>query len=472
MMFSIRAIPVVAGLLVAGIAVAEVPKPPDPGRSKNFVYSMRSGSIRVKDDPMVNREHLKKVAQWLAFTICQPPYNGEVPTEKLPPGIDRTMDGLIRGEMTTFVDLPIGGGTNGKPSQEQLEYSDEFGKAIADAVKVVLDNSGKPIERINAVRLMSIAAKIPAPSLADPFLTIIKNENISEAEKLYAFQGLKNLLEQSDVNDVTRPIFPGSAGTAKLGEIGIALNDYVMKKRTPKDEKERQVIEFIRRDAVAALARFKDAVLRKPNRDVIFRPGWALARVMEMDPTVTPPFTAAERAEASIGFCQMKVDAEENLDLAAYTMAKMLVIYAREANLDSERASATQSLPLLQWKILSARWSYNLAVWREQMKTIPKGRNAELCGQIANLGIILLAQIEKNGASAATGAEVQTITNWAKDNPPKQWALSQPANLFKDDAASILPFPAAPAPAPPVLKTPDPKATPPVDPKKGTTPKT
>jgi hypothetical protein len=467
MTLPIRSIPVVIGLFVAGIAVADVPKPPDPGRSKNFVYSMRSGSIRVKDDPTVNREHLKKVAQWLAFTICQPPYNGEVPAEKLPPGIDRTMDGLLRVEMGSFVDLPISGGNLGKPSQEQLEYSDEFGKAIADAAKVVLDNSGKPIERINAVRLMSIAARIPAPSLADPFIAIVKNDKISDAEKLYAFQGLKNLLEQSDINDVTRPIFPGSAGTSKLGEIGIALNDYVMQKRTPKDDKERHVIEFVRRDAVAALARFKDGVLRKPTRDVIFRPAWALARVMESDPSVSPPFTAQERAEASIGFCQMKIDTEMNLDLAAYTLAKMLVLYARDANLDNERASATQSLPLMHWKLLSARWSYNLSVWREFLKPIPKTRYSDLAIELANLGVGLLTQIEKNGVGASTAADVQLITNWAKNNPPKAWALSQPATLFKDDPQSILPFPAAPAPA---LKTPDPKGTTPVDPKKSATP--
>jgi len=430
MTLPIRSIPVVISLFVAGIAVADVPKPPDPGRSKNFVYSMRSGSIRVKENPTENREHLKKVAQWLAFTICQPPYNGEVPAEKLPAGIDRTMDGLIRVEMGSFVDLPISGGNLGKPSQEQLEYSDEFGKAIAEAVKVVLDNSGKPIERINAVRLMSIAAKIPAPSLADPFIAIVKNENISEAEKLYAFQGLKNLLEQSDINDVTRPIFPGSVGTAKLGEIGIALNDYVMRKRTPKDDKERQVIEFIRRDAVAALARFKDSVLRKPTREVIFRPAWALARVMESDPSVSPPFTAQERAEASIGFCQMKIDTEMNLDLAAYTMARMLAIYAREANLDNERVAATQSLPIMHWKIMSARWSYNLAIWREQLKTIPKGRYADIAMQLANHGIAMLTQIEKGGVGASTGSDVKIITAWATDNPPKAWGLSQPATLF------------------------------------------
>ena len=400
MTFPIRSISVVVGLFVAGIAVAEVPKPPDPGRSKNFVYSMRSGSIRVKDDPTVNRAHLKKVAEWLAFTLCQPPYNGDQPKEKLPAGIDRSMDAMIRVEMGSFVDLPISGGNLGKPSQEQLEYSEEFGKAIAAAVKVVLDNSGKPIERINAVRLMSVAAKIPAPSLADHFLAIVKNDKISEAEKLYAFQGLRNLLEQSDINDVARPIFPGSTGTAKLGEIGIALNDYVMRKRTPKDEKERQVIEFIRRDAVAALARFKDSVLRRPNREVIFRPAWALARVMEMDPSVSPPFTAQEQAEASIGFCQMKIDPEMNLDLAAYTMAKMLVIYARYANLDSERSASTQTKPIMHWKIMSARWSYDLALWREQLKTIPKSRYSDIAIQLVNLGIGMLTQIEKNGVGA------------------------------------------------------------------------
>ena len=264
-------------------------------------------------------------------------------------------------------------GTTAKPGQEQLEFADEFGKAIAAATTVVLKESAKPIERINAVRLMSVAARSPAPSLADPLVAVVNNPKASDAEKLYAFQGLRNLLEQADVNEPTRHIFGASAGNPKLGEIAIALNNYVMQKRTPRDDKERAVIEFVRRDAVAALARFKDPSIRKANRELIFRPAWALARVMGNDPAVAPPFTIQEQMEAATGFAQMKVDPDMSLDLSAYTMAGLLVNAARAANLDNERATGTGTLTVVPWKLTAARWSYALSVWREHVKSVPAG---------------------------------------------------------------------------------------------------
>src|SRR5437763_1881784 len=83
----------------------------------------------------------------------------------------------------------------------------------------------------------------PAPSLADPLLAVINNPKGSAADKLYAFQGLRNLLDQSDANEPSRHIFGASAGNPKLGEIAIALPNYVIQKRTPRDDKERAVIE-------------------------------------------------------------------------------------------------------------------------------------------------------------------------------------------------------------------------------------
>src|SRR5258708_28182335 len=79
-----RSFAVAIAFVLAATATADVPKPPDPNRGgfRQSVFQMRSGNIRVKDDPK-NREALKIVAEWLAFTLCQPPFNGE----KLPAGV-------------------------------------------------------------------------------------------------------------------------------------------------------------------------------------------------------------------------------------------------------------------------------------------------------------------------------------------------------------------------------------------------
>src|SRR4051794_37509259 len=305
-----RSVAVAVSLVLVAAAAAEVPKPPEPRGTKQAVFQMRSGNVRVKDDPK-NREAIKVVAEWLAYSLCQPPFNGEQPppSVKLPYGQDNMT--YLMDEAKYLSD--IRSGTTAQPGQEQLEFADEFGKAIAAATGVVLKESARPIERINAVRLMSVAARVPAPSLADALVAVVNNPKGSDAEKLYAFQGLRNLLDQEDVNDPSRHIFGASAGNPKLGEIATALTNYVMQKRTPRDDKERAVIEFVRRDAVAALARFKDPSIRKANRELIARPAWALARVIAQDPAVYPPFTIQEQMEAATGFAQMKVDPDMSL---------------------------------------------------------------------------------------------------------------------------------------------------------------
>jgi hypothetical protein len=463
--------------LTFAASAAEIPKPPDINRIKSDVYKMRSGTIRVKDPDdkalaAKNLASIKAVAEWLAYTIATPPYNGEpVPREDTTPkGIIRTMTTLM-DEAETLCRLDASAGNQGKLSIEQLEYGEEMGAAIATAAKVVLANSGRPIERINAVRLMSIAAKMPSTRIADPLVEIISNTKISDAEKLYAFHAVKNLMDQTETGDPTRHVI---RDVNLLGRIANSLTDYITQKRSPRDDREKAVIEFVRRHAVMALAAFKEGVIRKPNKDLIARPSWTLARVLEFDPSVSPPFTMADAIEAGVGFCQMKVDPDMNLDVAAYTVAKLMFIFAREANLDVERAGKEGTLPSIPWKVAAARLSYALAVWREATKPLAKTRFPDTVVSIANAGIAMLAPIEDKGGIANTARDIATITTWAQNNPPKAWAEGKSAQLYKDDPNSVLPF-AAPTPpkkdakltTPDATKGPAPKA---VDPKKGPTP--
>lgn len=470
-------------LFAAATNAADVPRPPkqEAGRIQNDVYHMRSGTLRVadpdksRDEAAKNRASIKLVCEYLAYSLAHPPYNGDpIPREDKITPPNASIDLLMR-DAASFVDLIPPPTNQGKLAQEQLEYANEFGKAMVDAVKVVLDASAAPVTRINAVRLLSITARMPAAVLADPLLAVVNNPKGSEAEKLYAFEGLRNLLEQSDVMIPDRHIPDLHRNPAKLAEIGQALTNYITAKRTVRDDKDRAVIEFIRRHAIEAMARFKDGVLRKPNKDLIYRPSWTLARIMEQDPTAFPPFTIPEQTEAAIGFCSMRVDPDMNLDVAAYSVAKVLVNFAQAANLDGQRAKQDNTPVAHPWKVLAARFSYDLAVWREATKSLPANRNPQAVVSLANAGIVLLGIIEREqgGAKDAnTTNESQAITNWAINNPPKAWAERKSATLYQDDPQSVLPFPAVAK-----LKTPEPKATAPetkkepIDPKKAPDPK-
>jgi hypothetical protein len=306
---------------------------------------------------------------------------------------------------------------------------------------------------------------LPAPALVDPLLAVVKNERVSDAEKLYAFQGLRNLLDQSDQTLTDRHIPGLHRDQAKLAEVATALSNYITAKRAPRDDKERAVIEYVRRHAVEAMAQFKEGVLRRPNKEVLFRPAWTMARVMELDPSVSPPFTIQEQTIAATGFCQMKIDAEMNLDVAAFSVAKVLALFTQAANLDAERAGRDGTLPVAHWKVLAARFSYALSVWRKAMEAVPANRHKDSVISLAGDGIFVLTPIEKEGPGARP--ETSRIVTWAQNNPPKAWAQMQSARLFQDDPNSVLPFAATST-----LKTPDPKKgpAPTVDPKKGPTP--
>jgi hypothetical protein len=467
---------------------ADIPKPPDSNRVRGDVAKMRSGSIRVKDPDDKgswdkNQKSVDTVAQWLAYRIATPPYNGEpVPVDPkgLPPSKE-TMDDLM-GDARFFTTLDPPSGNQGKLLVEQIEYGMIMGNAIAKAAKVVLDNSARPIERINAVRLMAIAARMPCGDLANYFVDIIGNAKISDAEKVYAFEGVKNLMEQTDIVDPGKHVIRDVNQLAKLAK---AVSDYIAQDRQPRDEREAHVIEFVRRHAIAALAVFKDGVYRKATGELIFRPSWTLMRVIASDPNVSPQFTIQEKAEAIVGFCQMKNDPDMNLDVAAYMIAVApvpsasgtalggLVEFARAANEDVLRAKRDGTLPAVHWKVYAARLSLAIAHWRELAKTLPQARFPGIVTDFATrYAIPLLTLIEKDGGGASTGAEVQSITQFATNNAPKAWSASPPqaAQLYKDDPNSVLPF-AAPAkktpklvtPTTPPSKDPDPKAT---DPKK------
>ena len=448
-----RTLAVVVGPLTAVTAAAQVPKPPElKSADRTLLLKMRNGQLRPrdKDAPKAEQDEkaavFKKVAQNLVYSVAHPPLNGENETEKGANPYSSLTVLISDVEQATNLIGPSSNG--GKLIVEQTEYAEEFGTALAEAVSVVLKQSSRPVERINAVRILSLAAKMPSPGVVEPFLTLIQNTQASDALKLYAFQGLRNLLEQGRVDFPHQHVIRDAV---RLGQIHDVLAGYVFQKRVPRDDKERAVIEFVRRDAVAALARFKDAVLRKSNKDLITRPAWSLLRVIESDPSAGPPFTIPEIAEAAIGLGMMKPDPDMNLDVAAYSADKALVYFVTAALEDETQAKANAAPQALPWRTYSARLAYALGTWRAATKS-------PLVTDLAAKGLPVLEPIEKPGPNGAQGVRVDALTDWAKNNLPKAWTdgtaqPGAPIPVYKDDASLKLPFPAPMAT--PMLKTPE-----------------
>ncbi len=452
-----RTLAVAVGAMFAVTAVAQVPKPPElKSADRSLLLKMRNGQLGARDPSATKAElderaaTFKKVAQNLVFSVAHGPLNGESdPTGKAP----YTSLTTLISDVEQATNLVGPSSNNGKLIVDQIHYGEDFGAAIADAVKVVLAQSPKnrPIDRVNAVRILSLAAEMPAPGIIEPCLAVIQDTQESDGIKLYAFQALRNLLRQSRVDFPQQHIFKPAESADRVGKIHDVLAGYVFQRRAFRDDKERAVIEFVRRHAIAALAQIKDAVLRKPNKDLIARPAWSLLRVIELDPSVNPPFTLPEITEAAIGLGMMKPDPDMNLDVAAYSMDKALVYFATAALEDGVRSKAAAAPTARPWKTQSARLSYALGSWRVATKS-------PLVVDLANKGIPVLEPIEKQGAQDAQGVQVAVLTTWAENNMPKAWTdgTAQPGTpipVYKDDPGPKLPFP-APAAAP-MLKTPE-----------------
>lgn len=430
---------------------ADIPYPTEPGGADSAANpKLRGGAVRITDEKADGPLHksVRTYAQWFAYRIAQPPFNGEPEPKKANFSFVNDINKLIK-EAEDYCTLTVTPPATSL-TVAQLEFADLFTAEIATATKFVLDNSTRPIERLNTVRLMAACSKMPGTKLIDPLLAIINNPNESDALRLYAFQGIRNFLDHGHPEDATRHL--NYKDVAKLGQISESLSKYILQKRTVRDDKEKAVIEYVRKEAVSALSHFRLSVIRETTRKAVSRPGYTLMRVL-WDPEIVPPVTLSERVDAICGFCQMKIDDDLNIDVAAPFLQPSLVEFIRQANNDAVRMKKENTLAVLPWKISAARLSYSFAVWREAAKPIAKNRNPDYITTLAAEVIPTLAPIEKEGPSALIQSD--GMVNWINKNLPKAWESGDrsPLPLFKDDPSTLLPI----VPKNPVMKTPDPK---------------
>lgn len=448
-------------LMVAISHGAEIPPAPEPaGVDEVASPKLHSGTVRITDEKADGPLHktVRVFAQNFAFSVVQPPYNGE-PDPKVKSTVFVKDITTHLKKVEDFCTLFVQPGTSSL-NQAQVEFADVFSTEMAAAAKVVLDNLPKDpsqarMEKLNIVRVLAAAAKMPGTKMVDTLLSIINDPMYSDAYKLYAFQGLRTHLEHGLPEDPTRHLL--ARDPVRLGQISDTLSKYILQTRIYRDDKERLVIEYVRREAVAALGRFKEGVVRKNTREPVSRPGYTLLRML-YDQEMAPPITIQERVEVISGFCQMKIDDDLNIDVAAPFLHPSLIEFARQNNNDSIRMRKDGGLPMLPWKIAAARISFAMATWRETAKKPQKAKYPEYITTLAAEVIPAFAPIEKEGAGAVIN--IEALSQWVNRNLPKAWdgGNRQPVPLYKDDPTSLLP----PVPK---QKSPEQKTPPNVNPK-------
>src|SRR5262245_1808291 len=416
------------GLLLAigAFSFAQVPEPPKKTYSDTDapMQDMVAGKLPVYDASgkklvSENKAAMKRMAQYLAYRLVKPEYHDY---DKGDPRDEKTMNKLMEDTRRWFIiersDTRLG--------PRQLEYAQEFGNIMAEELKFVLANDPKPIVRVNAARMMSLLARTPYPGIVDPLLGIIKDEKELEAVKVYAYQGLRNILAQAD-----------SAGDhiinepAKRAEIAIALTKVITTPHTnvPKDPHEAAAIPYVRREAIRALATMRESVVRTRPGEVLAKPALPLARVAIGD-AFTPPVNNSERAEALLGLMQMRPDRDLRLDVWTHAINVTVLHMIR---LQGEEGSAPKGATTIPWKAFGARMGVAVNTWKTNAERAvasqnPKGTILKMADPIGAVAL----EFEQRGRDAK--APAGPLTDWAnsyKDIP-------KPATLYKDDKDSVL----------------------------------
>jgi hypothetical protein len=414
----------------------QVPAPPPLDANKTLfpVQEMRDGKRRVVDSDKQttkqNREALQRAAQHFAYSLAQPPYNGDPPVAKkggpsLEEMIDRMTIPRLMDDAQRLFNPPMG--PTKKLSDAQLEYIREFASAIDKELHVVLEKGSKPIVRINAARMLSLAARsMPYPGFADGLMSIIKDPKEHEEVKLYAFQGLNNLLAQPGPDANQPHIFED---TAKVGEIADTLAEYILKPREPesKDPKTTEVVRFIRREAIRAFCQLRVSVV-KDRANVVkakTKPAVLAMRIALGDDVFVPSLSLSERIEGLIGFMNMHPDVDENPDVAAYGIILAMLELVRA------QGDADKTIP---WKVTGARLSAaadNLKINTTEALA-PRLRDRYM--KVAEVVTPIAKALEESGDKAKPDAI--PINEWAQQQVPMT------NQLFKDDAQSALKGPA------------------------------
>jgi hypothetical protein len=406
--------------------------PPPPKAESNLtwfpVQEMREGKRRVVDSDKQtakqNREALQRAAQSLAYRIAQPPYNGDPPVEKKGgPSLevmmmDMTMPKLMDEAQRYFISPT----PRNKLTDMQMEYVREFAPLIDKELHVVLEKGSKPIVRINAARMLSLAARMPYPGFANGLMAIVKDPEMPEPIKLYAFQGLNNLLAQPGPDANQPHIYED---TAKLGEIADTLAEYILKPREPesKDPKTAEVVRFIRREAIRAFCQLRVSVVKDRAKvpKAKTKPAVLAMRIALGEDVFVPPLSVSERIEGLIGFMNMYPDVDENPDVAAYGIVLAMLELVRA------QGDADKTIP---WKVTGARLSAAADNLKNNTTEALAPRLRERYMKVAEVVTPIAKAMEDSGDKAKPDAV--PINEWFNQQRPMT------SQLFKDDAESVL----------------------------------
>jgi len=190
-----RLLAVVVALSFTTAAPAAIQFPNQP-KNTTGIEKMRQGI----ESPTAgsNKEAISDLAKWLAHRLVHPPFNGQTPPKATSESLETLLQDAERYFTMANPRVP--------PNDNQIAYQRELGEQMANELLYVMGETVNKLEKVNAARMLALSGKLYCEKLADVYLTLLREEKYPREIKLFAYQGLRNLLAIPDPHDPKRHI--------------------------------------------------------------------------------------------------------------------------------------------------------------------------------------------------------------------------------------------------------------------------
>jgi hypothetical protein len=400
---------------------------PLTNQERNAFDRLRSGSEKAGPD---SKPILDKAAKYYVGKLN----SSETQRAANNQGMSQLIDDLDKRLLVPQHNYPLGNLHYSKLKPEQKQFVDEFGKAMVEALTVPATQAGAPIVRINGARMVAEVCRSGYDGAAEICLKILAKPDESDAVKLYALQGLKNLFWI-----VPETLYPEKSVFQKDNSGNLtpletrciqALIDHIFR-QPPADLPAGDVdgILYVRREAVRALALVRVQQLGKAGA----KPALALLKVARGD-GLNPPSAMpqgadvrciGERVEAIIGFCNLipPKDYDLNVDYAVYQVGRAIQDLAPLI----QPFNSTGSTP---WRVTAQRMREALETWNKRSSDM-KLENVQL---ITNL----IAAADRDILKPMEEAQASSPPNAAGFGQALQQMVPKSKSLFKSDPKSTI----------------------------------
>jgi hypothetical protein len=235
-------------------------------------------------------------------------------------------------------------------------FKEKLGEPMAARLRDVfkLDFAENRSAIVNAALMLPVVAKLKQDEIGDLLVELLNDPKQHDAVKVYAAKAMREFFP---LQMVTAGVNPDEKKLKREMARVQALVNYINRegRAAPASDEELAVVHFLRREAIASLARVGvpalSALKKKGEFEIQGPAAEQLLRVLmrKGDKAYKPPMSLPERIEAAIGLCYLKdtpdKDAAYDASASIYAVSQCFVDFAVEYSRDLTGIAAGRKKP-------------------------------------------------------------------------------------------------------------------------------